>query len=250
MKLKLLLISLTFLAVFSCKEESKNAQMGGIDLDSVFEKVEGMKGGDHCLMSYSERLDELITEDQILKLSGFSKDKLTVELDDIFKNPKYANYVFSFANGRDAVLEAMGRRIEHIAEDKFSVGEIQEISKEDFMASHRPATEEEIEAAKKAIRDAEVEKVQPAEVEDAEINWDKIMDGAMDSMVSVMSEHSASNRRIDGLGELAVYNLMDKQLTVYSNGVMFTVMADASNDEKKNREYAIELAKMVLAKCK
>lgn len=234
MKTKLLIISLVFLAFISCKEENKEQSSFQTNLETLeteSEKLQDKKGADNCFMEYRENLKELISEDEILKLSGFSKDKMTAELDDVLNSPSHAMYVYSFANGRVGVMDYYGKDVKYDTEDTFNFGEFQPVSQEIFMAHHRATTDEEREIANR-------------------IMGDEGSSGVRDeAKSSIMDEHMAANRRVEGIGELAIYNLLEQRLYVYSNGVMFTVWADISNDKKVNQENSIELAKMILAKC-
>lgn len=232
MKIQLFLIGLSFLAFIACKEESKNTEMGGIDLEAVQKKVESKSSGvNACLLAYADDKGKLITEEEILNLSGFSKDKLK-----IYQGKGSGNFAYEFKNGRKTKKEsAIGGTLEVETLDRFSIDEIKPMTEEEFKQHYRPASDEELDYAKEAVK--------------KEIN-DETTEGLVDDLTHIMSAVAEGERRVNNLGDLAVYNIVSGELKVLTNGVMFRISAKVSDDDLVNRKYAFEMAQIILDKCK
>lgn len=231
MKIQLLLISLSFLAFISCKE-NKNPEMGGIDLESVQKKVESKSAGDNsCLLAYADDKEKLITEDEILNLSGFSKDKLK-----IYQGKALGNFAYEFKNGRKTKKESgIGGTLDVETLDRFSIDEIKPMTEEEFKQHYRPASDEELDYAKDAVK---------KEVKE------ESTEGLTDDMTNIMGAVAEGERRVNNMGDLAVYNIVSGELKVLTKGVMFRVSANVSGDDNVNQKYAFEMAEIILNKCK
>lgn len=240
MKIKLGLISLSFIAFLSCSDENKSSTMNGVDLDSVMEKVDAgsskSKKGNKCLLSYVERRDQLITEEEIIALSGFSKDVLEVDESQTFSDPERWSYSYNFKNKRKYKhTTALGDVYNLETPDRFSIRDILPMTEEEFKSKFRPASDEELDYAKEGVQ----QEVQ-----------DEVMAGMTGDVANILGAIADGERRVNNLGDLAAYNIVTGELKVLTNGVMFEVEVNASEDPKLNQKYAFEMARMILDKCK
>lgn len=237
MKTKLLIISLSLLAFVSCKQENSNT--AGIDIDSAKKKIESRnsKNGDNkCLLDYVEKRDQLITADEILQMTGFSKENMETDETKFFDDPGEWKYAYLFKNGRKTEFRTpSGTLIKTEATEIFSIDKIVPMTKEEFKAYYKAATDEELDYAK----DATKEEVESQEMKDV-----------IEDLTNVLGAIAEGERNVKNLGDLAAYNIVTGELKVLTNGVMFKVVADASDDKKVNQKYAFQMAEMILNKCK
>lgn len=239
MKIKLLLISLSFIAFISCNDGNKSAEMGGMDLDSAMEIIDAgspkPKKGNKCLLSYVEKRDQLITAEEIIQLSGFSKDVLEVDETQTFSDPGRWEYAYNFNNKRIYKhTTPLGDVYNLETPDRFAIKDIRPMTEEEFKSKFRPASDEELDYAKESVQQ---------EVQDeaaAELAGD---------LTTILAAIADGERRVNNLGDLAAYNIVTGELKVLKNGAMFEVAVDASEDPKVNQKYAFEMARMILDKC-
>lgn len=237
MKIKILIIGLSFLATVSCKQENSNT--AGIDIESAKEKIENRnsKNGDNkCLLSYVEKRDQLITADEILQMTGFSRENMETDETKTFDDPGEWKYAYLFKNGRKTEFRTpSGTLIKTEATERFSIEKIVPMTAKEFNNSYRPGTEEELDYAKDAAK---------KEVEGQD------MKNAAEDLTNVLGAIADGERKVKNLGDLAAYNIVTGELKVLTKGVMFKVVVNASDDEKVNRKYAFQMAEMILNKCK
>ncbi|MFC2185762.1 hypothetical protein ACFCT7_00500 [Fulvivirgaceae bacterium LMO-SS25] len=261
MKAKYLFVLSLFIGLASCSENKGNKTgSDNIDLESAIKNAEDRRkidpnasGDNQCLLDYQSKYDQLLSEDNVITVTGFSKDVMETESSTVLKNPEYHSFEYKFNNGRMRNVPLLGRDLQ--IPDVVSVKSIKAISLAEFESTYRAISDEEMEVAKDALIDAAEGKSGEAEANEAvkkaeELNLSKeqvkdIGGGIMDAIKEV----SKGYRIIENLGDAARWNLVSYEIYVLQNGVQFVILCDVSDDNEKNRSVAIDLAKIILNKC-
>lgn len=262
MKTRYLLVVSLFLVLTSCSEnKGKNSNSEGIDLESAIENAESRRkadpnasGGNKCLLDYQTKYDQLLSEQDILAATGFFKDVMETENNKVLKNPEYHSFEYRFNNGRTRDVPMIKQKLPR--PDVIEIKSIKAISLSAFESTYRVISDEEMQVAKDVLNDAAEGKSGDAEADAAvkkaeELNVSKkqvkeIGGGIMDAMKEV----SKGYRLVDNLGDAARWNMVSNELYVLQNGVQFVILCDVSDDNEKNKSVAIDLAKIILNKCK
>lgn len=262
MKTKYILMLSLFLSIIACSDkENSTSDSGEIDLEGAIENAENRRkadpnasGGNKCLIGYQTNYDQLLTENEVLSATGFSKDVMETKYQKVLKNPEYHEFLFKFKNKRVAYISAIDMKAE--IQDAISIRSIKPMSLTQFENSYKAITEEEMQVARDMVDDVTEGKSGDADAEaamqkakDQNVSNEQIKETS-NVMMDAFKEVSEGYRVVDGLGDAARWNIVTNELTVLQNGVQFQVMSDINNDIEKNKSVAIELAKKILDKCK
>jgi len=262
MKTKYFFVLSLAIALTSCSENNGNTSNSGeVDLESAIENAESRrkadpnaKGGNKCLLDYQSKYDALVSEAEVLAATGFSKDVMETKNNNKLKNPEYHEFVYRFKNKRTGYVKALKREME--VPDVVALRAIAPMSLQSFQQTYRAITDEEMKVATDALNDvvdgnsddaradAAMEKTREKNISKDQI---KKTGGVL---TDAFKEVSEGYRNVDGLGDAAVWNVVTNELTVLQNGVKFEIRTDISNDTEKNKSVAVELAKIILNKCK
>ncbi len=256
----ILLFSLV-LILFSCSDkENSSSNLGEIDLEGAIENAESRRksdpnasGGNKCLLTYQTKYDQLISENDVISATGFSKDVMESKYNKTLKNPEYHEFVYRFKNKRIGKVRGFDKEME--LPDMVVVRFIKSMSLTDFERSYQSVTDEQMQAANEALSEI-------SEGNSGNADADKAMQQAESQNISkeeikktggiltdAFKEVSKGYRVIEGLGDAARWNLVTNELFVLQNGVKFEIRTDLSNDPEKNKSVAIDLAKIILDKC-
>lgn len=261
MKLNYVLI-IGFLMIISCSDKNNStSNPGEIDLESAIENAESRRkadpdssGENKCLLEFQSKYDQLIPENDILAVTGFSKELMEVKYQKIMKNPEYHEVVYNFDNKRNAYIPALKMNAD--VPDVISVRSIKPMSLTQFENSYKAISEEEMQVARDMVDDVTEGNSGEADAEAAmqkakeqNISNEQIKETS-NVMMDAFKKVSEGYRVVDGLGDAARWNIVTNELTVLQNGVQFQIMSDVSNDLEKNKSVAIDLAKKILDKCK
>lgn len=262
MKTNYILILSIILSFLSCSDkENSTSASGEIDLEGAIENAESRRkadpnasGGNKCLLDFQTQYDQLLSEQDILAATGFSKDVMETKYQKVLKNPEYHEFLFKFKNKRNAYISALKMNAE--VPDAVSVRSIKPMSLTQFENSYKAITEEEMQVARDMVDDVTEGKSGEADAEaamqkakDQNVS-DKQIKETSNIMMDAFKEVSEGYRVVEGLGDAARWNIKTNELTVLQNGVQFQLMSDISNDVGKNKSVAIDLAKKILSKCK
>lgn len=261
MKLNYVLI-IGFLMIISCSDKNNStSNPGEIDLESAIENAESRRkadpnasGGNKCLLDFQSKYDQLLSEQDILTATGFSKDLMEIKYQKVLKNPEYHEMVYNFKNKRVSYIPQIKMKAE--IKDAISVRSIKPMSLTQFENSYKAVTEEEMQAARDAVNDVAEGNSGDADAEAAmqkakEQNvTDEQVKETSNVLLDTFKEVSEGYRVVEGLGDAARWNVKTNELSVLQNGVQFQIMSDVSNDLEKNKSVAIDLAKKILDKCK
>ena len=261
MKLNYVLI-IGFLMIISCSDKNNStSNPGEIDLESAIENAESRRkadpnasGGNKCLLDFQSKYDQLLSEQDILTATRFSKDLMEIKYQKVLKNPEYHEMVYNFKNKRVSYIPQIKMKAE--IKDAISVRSIKPMSLTQFENSYKAISEEEMQVARDMVDDVTEGNSGEADAEAAmqkakeqNISNEQIKETS-NVMMDAFKKVSEGYRVVDGLGDAARWNIVTNELTVLQNGVQFQIMSDVSNDLEKNKSVAIDLAKKILDKCK
>jgi hypothetical protein len=259
---KVLGLMLSVALAVSCGK-SNNDNTGGVDvdLDDAISQAESRraadpdaKGGNTCLLDFNEKYDQYLTEDLVISVTGFSKDVMDFEYSKALKNPAYHSVSYKFKNKRRGKVQGLDMELE--LKDAITITSIKPMSMNDFSTTYKVVTDEQLKVANQTIDDVVDGKIEDKEVaarlkEAEERGIDKkTTKGAIGVMKGAFEKVGKSYTPVEGLGDAATWNTYSNNLNVLQNGVQFELSVDVSNDQEKNREVAIAIAKLLLKKCK
>ncbi|GAA4432194.1 hypothetical protein GCM10023091_03870 [Ravibacter arvi] len=243
--------------VLSCTGGGKSKGGSGENIDhavSSKSKNNDEKEGNSCLLAYQHKYDQLLSESEVLSVTGFSGEVLETEYSNVLKNPETHEFLYKFKNGRMGKIRGIRQEIE--LPDVVVVGSIQPMSLNTFNQSYRVITDAEKAAAKEALSEAAAGSSGNADAEKAlkrakeqNISKEQIRKTG-NALTDAFQEISRGYRTVEDLGDAATWNVETGQLIVLKNGVKFEVRADVSNDMQKNKRVATELAGRILDRCK
>lgn len=243
--------------LFSCgNSENKTPNEQDINIESVINSKSldpNAKGDNKCLMEYQNKYDALVSEADVLAATGFSKSNMKTKYNKNLKNPQNHEFVYQFQNGR--MGKAPGFKNEITLPDVVVIRSIIPMSLSTFQQSYKEVTDEQKQVADEVIADI-------AEGNSGNVEADKALKKAKEQNISkedikktggtltnAFQEISKGYRKVEGLGDAAVWNVVTSELYVLQNGVKFEIRTDISNDTEKNKMAAIKLAKIILKKC-
>ncbi|MBX9449752.1 MAG: hypothetical protein KL787_08570 [Taibaiella sp.] len=246
------------LTLCSCGHNDKKKQNGnGINIDAVTNSTSrdpNAKGDNKCLLDYQSKYDALVSEEDILLTTGFSKDVMETKYNKVLKNPENHEFVYKFENGRMGKIP--GIKSEMAVPDLVAIRSIKPMSLTTFNQSYQAATDAQMQAANDALNDIADGNSGDADADEAmkkakeqNISKDEIKKTG-GALTDAFKEVSKGYRMVEGLGDAAVWNVVTHELHVLQNGVKFEIRTDISNDTEKNKSVAVKLAEIVLNKCK
>jgi len=244
-------------AIYSCGDKNNTKQGGNeINIDEVVNSTSkdlNAKGENKCLLDYQSKYDALISAEDVIKVTGFSKAVMKTKYNKVLSDPGTHEFLFLFDNKREQYIKQLGRKLE--MEDIIAIRNIKPMSLTNFEQSYRALTDAEEQKAKEAMKDI-------TEGNADEPNADKAMKQARQNMskedvntvggaiINELKNVSQAYVKVDGLGDAAVWNTQTQELVVLQKGVQFVVMANINDNTETNKATAMQLAKIVLNKCK
>jgi hypothetical protein len=213
------------------------------------------KGGNTCLLSYQEKLGELLTGEMASSVTGLSVEKMETKLNNILKNPEYHSIEYKWKTDRTEERIVGNMTMNWPVVYFVKLQDINDRSLKEFKASYKKATKEQVEQAKKAIdegfdRKSGNEKVNKQIDKLDELGVDKKTQKSTSSSIgSVIGEIAQAYSDVEGVGDAASWNSVEKRLYVLEKGVQFSISIRMSDDDEVNKAQAIQLAKEIIAKC-
>lgn len=202
-----------------------------------------VKSGQIDAADFKGKLDELLTLEMAVKVSGFDKSKATKDyknktagvLGDKNALPRECNYLWK--NGRTRSIAVGEKKINSPYKDKVGIKLVSNTTLERFKQNYRRLTDEEKVAAGKKLED-EANKNQPRQAETE--TEKKVLDIGTGLINNLHPEE------INGVGEAAIWYPNFNELKVFYNGLSFALVVDISEDKSLNRKKSIELAEMII----
>lgn len=242
-------------SMYSC-DNKNNADQNGVNIDEVYENVSkdpNAEGENKCLMDYQSKYDALISEEDVLKITGFSKAKMKTKYNKILRDPSSHEFLYLFDNKREQYIKQLDMKLEE--DDVIAIRRIKPMSLSNFEHSYRALTDAEKQKAKEAMKD-----ISEGNSDDPNVN--KAMEQAQQyvskedvnkvggALIDGLGDITKAYVKVSGLGDAAVWNTQTLELVVLQNGVQFEVSVNINDDIETNKAVAVQLAKKVLNKCK
>lgn len=246
--------AITVLSIHSCGDgnNAKTKNNKDINIDDVVNsqsKDPNAKGDNKCLLAFAEKYDRLLTEEMVLKATGFSKDKLTAKYQKVMKNTADHSMIYNFNNGRKQLR--LGLKSPMVLPDDVVIKGIKPISLKMFEDSYRAMTAEEqqhYEDAKKDVISGNNQEANDA-IKNSGVDK-KTLEKGVNKLDGVFSKVANAYVVLDNLGDAARWNTATNEMIVLQNGVQFVLVVNVAEDNNKNRTVAADLARQILSKCK
>lgn len=244
------------LSLFSCNNEKQSGHGIDINIDEVANKQSkdpNASGDNKCLLAYADKYDQLLTEEMVLKATGFPKDKLKIKYSKVLKNNAHHSVSYAFNMGRIQKMPEMDMELK--MPDNIKLKNIKAISTKQFEDSYRALTDEEQASFEQTKNDVLDGNAGGAEGEQAlqqakEKGMDKKqLEQGVSKLGAVFDKVRKAYVAIEGLADAATWNTFTREIIVLQNGVQFVLEVNVSADEEKNKTMAIALAKELLAQC-
>lgn len=246
-----------------CGNDTSSSKSGGVDVDIADAIAEAesrrsadpdAKGGNTCLLDYSTKYDQLLSEMMVLDLTGFTDETMDIKYSKVFSDPTYHSISYRFENKRIGKHPAMDFETE--LRDEIELGSIKPMSLNQFKEIYRVITQEQTDLANQSIddviegkSDSEEANEKMAELEQQGVDKETTK-GAVNMMKDAFANISKSYVNVDDLGEAATWNTFTNSLNVLQNGVHFELYIEVSNDNEENKNTAIAFAEKILNQCK
>lgn len=224
----LLFVALSFTA---CKDNANESMEG--DVNASINEALGSKKN-----NWTGKLDELLTQEMAAQALGYTAADAKKEYRQIFENPDTHDLSYSWEMGREKEMEIpYAGKMMFPTDDRIELRWVKSTTLEDFKNSYRTPTAEELKNAEKAMqeRTAQLQKEGKLTPEQA-----KMATNLGSSLGSDVSYDEVKN-----VGEYAVWNNKDKNLSVFYKGIQFQLFVDVG-DEVTNTSKAIALAQKII----
>lgn len=254
---KLIAGSAVCMVWLSCGGEKKEGKDAESLLQSVTENVDpNAKGGNTCLLAYSDKLDELLTLEMASELSGLPADAAEKDYSRVMKNPEYHSCGYGWKGKRVKKIEISKRHtIDAPIKDMVKIEGLKPVSLEYFKKSRTAPTDKDLADMDKTIDNALDKETGNKKLEDAKDKLDELgvsketQKNVAGQMGGMFKEIAKAYSDVSGLGDAAAWNSIEKRLYVLDDGVELSVSVDLSDDAEADKGKAIELARKLLAKC-
>ena len=258
-KLSTTFITVICLALLSCNNaDSTNSEEKNLSsIENVISNISkdpDTKGGNKCLLDYQTKYDQLLSEEDVLNITGFVKEKLTTEYVKPLKDPKYHLYYMGFDNGRMQKSPVSDRLLDQ--KDVIKIQGIEEMSLNSFNYNFTAPKEKGTQTTEEIFEDVVDGKIKDdnaeklvKKLEENNVSKEQIKETG-GGLINAFSKITEAYVKVDNLGDAASWNTKNFELVVLKDGVKFGIEANVSDDVERNKEVAISLAKIILDKCK
>src|SRR5690554_403495 len=191
-----------------------------------------------CLIEFDDKYDELITREELASIYPFDVD----EAKEKISNRSYVEYMVSWPSDRpDITMEVAGRTMNLPDRNTMGVAVLNfeseksdlESIRDKFDMGYKDLSEEEIQKIEKNLENAS---------EEVRASGEKLM----------AARKKNKSEFIDGIGSSAWYKWNENhggELAVLAGRAKFNVRLKISDDPFENKEYAMKIASLILAKC-
>jgi hypothetical protein len=251
-RLFLTLFALFFFA--SCSGE--NSEKSGDQLAAALSSVSidsDVSGENTCLLAYAKNYDQIVSEAEILSLTGFSKEVMETNYQKFLKDPAFHAMQYKFKNKRMGKLGSL--KGEYELPDVVEITGIKASTLERFKKSYSAMTDEDRKLVEQQMSNAIDGKSKNKQANEAgekleKANVDKETAKTIGSgIMSKFQEISQHYQEVSGLGDAASWNAMTNDIVVWKKGAEFQVKVEVSSEEEVNKALALKIAKLVLEKC-
>jgi hypothetical protein len=200
-------------------------------------------GASSCLDSYSDKICDLLTEEMVRSRVS----DMPAEVKQRAQTSGFTMCSYSWPGPRTGSREIAGQVIEYSIKDTVAIKWLRVLKTDDplgrFKNSYRAMTPEEKAKAMEALRKATDKKVQDGELsEDGAKIGDDLGSGLLSTLRFEVVEGVGTAAAWGGTGENSSLKVLDRDTE-------FEVVVDVYEDEARNREIAINVAKTIVAVC-
>lgn len=253
----IILITMVSFCQISCGgSTSENAKGESLATVVKAEQVDpDARGENKCLLSYSEKLDQLLTPELAAGFAELAVSSGKVKYSRVMKNPAYHSVKYLWESDRKRNMKDIGIDMEVPVKNQIELHGVKESTLKNFRMSHRVPTAEELKQRDKAINDAIDGKSGNRDINEKLEKLDKMkvekstQKGATQNLGNTFAKVAMAYEDISGLGDAASWNSFERRLYVIDSGVEISVSVDLSYDEAVNKEKAIVILKKLLAVC-
>jgi hypothetical protein len=193
---------------------------------------------------YAGKLDELLTLELAVQVSGFDASKVIKEhgnnLHKAFggekKPPRECNYLWE--NGRQKTVTAGGNSIKANYNDVVGIKSLSNTTLERYKRSYSALSDEQKKAANKQIEEQGSKATTDGKISEANKQMAEV--GA--SMINNLQAEE-----ISGVGDAATWYEKSNELKVFYKGLTFALVVDISDDKSLNKSRSIELAILIIS---
>jgi hypothetical protein len=213
------------------------------------------KGGNTCLLGYSDKLDQLLTLDGAASFTQLPANAAKVTYSKVMENTAYHSIKYSWIGDRKRSMKDMGMDMVLPVKNQIELHAIKENTLTQFKTSHRAPTAEQLKQRDKAVNDAFDGKSGNAKIDEKVDKLDKMkvdkatQKGVAQNLGNVFAKVAMAYEDVSGLGDAASWNSFERRLYVLDNGVEISLTVDLSADEAINKEKAIFILNQLLSKC-
>ncbi|CAG5006189.1 hypothetical protein DYBT9275_03753 [Dyadobacter sp. CECT 9275] len=214
------------------------------------------KGGNTCLLGYANKLDQLLTLQMAADFAGLPAGSAEIKYFNSMKNTDNHDVKYSWKSDRKRNMKDVGVDMVVPVDNMVQLNGIKERSFESFKMTHRAPTDNELKQADQAMDEALDKKSGNKKVNEQvekldEMKVDKnTQKSVVKGMGGVFAKVARAYREVQGIGDAASWNAVERRLYVVDNGVEISVSVDLSDDDAVNEQKAVVLMKQLLAKCK
>ncbi len=188
--------------------------------------------------NWNGKLDELFTQEMAAQALGYSIADAKKEYRQIFDNPDTHDLSYIWEMGREKEMN-----IPHVGkmmmptDDRIDLQWVKSTTLEDFKNSYRTPTAEELKNAEKAMQERAAQLQKEGKLTPEQAKMATNLGGTLGSDVSY--------DEVKNVGEYAVWNNKDKNISVFYKGLQFQLYVDVG-DEATNKSKAITLAQKII----
>lgn len=230
---------------------------GSVSNDSGNESepvVKSSFSGD-CLAGYAEKLDELLTSDIVQEVVEEPQAEVEKEYNKIMKNPNYHSVSYTWKSDRMKNMNVAGFTMDIPENNQVELQGIRKMKREHFDMSRKKITDEQMKTMNSEIDKAMEGKSGNEKVNERlkkldEMGIDKETQKQMTgAMTGVFAQIAKAYSPVDGIGEAASWNSVEKCLYVFNDGVEMALTVNIAADESVNKDKAVVLMRKLMERC-
>ncbi|MBK0382585.1 hypothetical protein I5M32_06380 [Pedobacter sp. SD-b] len=213
-----------------------------------------------CLLQYATKYEELLSVDKAAAITGLATADAKTDYNKLMDDPTFQSLTYKWKGDRKKKIE-INRMVVNVPSPNYiKISGMKPFTIELFRRDYTKKTEKEIAQISikldKAFDKALDQKSESKEANKAAKNIERT--GTSKAKAKTVVENMKQSglmkilgayEPVNGLGDAASWNTLEKRLYVLKDGVCFYIETDLSDKPDINKEKAIEAARAVLAKC-
>lgn len=233
-------LTISCLLLFTISAKSNNLNEAGThkSVSSNATKPDQINAAD-----FAGKLDQLLTLEMAVKVSGFDASKVEKEHGNKAiaafggekKPPRECKY--SWKNGRQKTITAGGNPMKVNYDDVVGIKYVSNTTLEKFKQMYGGLTDEQKKAANKQLE----EQTAKTTTDGTNSETNKQMADVGTGMIN-----NLQTEVISGVGEAATWYEKSNELRVFYKGLSFALVVDISDNGNLNRDKSIELANLII----